>query len=359
MNAFSGFWHSKVRRLIQDSKVLWLRSTFASKFFDENLRKLQRTLQNRDFTATAHKKMKIRLIYYLLIFCLGLAVGIGCTSQETPNPVSPEDNAEVVLKDHRLTENETWDPEKTYIVQGTLEIPKDITLSVPPGTTVKFGRDALLTVRGILKIGTPLNQDRVTRLVYLTSDNVGPTPGDWTGILFDHTHDLESFIRGAVIEHATVALDIKTTSPTVRECTLRLNKTAIALDGSDARIQHNDILDNHIGISTIGRQTRPKIEGNNITKNETGIFCENVQSIIRNNNLNANIFALRLNVKFDLVATNNWWGNSDTIKIANVIVDAADPVLTTKQIGTVSYKPFADAWIADVGFPYPALLADL
>ena len=303
--------------------------------------------------------MKIRLIYYLLIFCLGLAVGIGCTTQETPNPVSPADNAEVVLKDHRLTENETWDPEKTYIVQGTLEIPKDITLSVPPGATVKFGRDALLTVRGILKIGTPLNQDRVTRLVYLTSDNVGPTPGDWTGILFDHTHDLESFIRGAVIEYATVALDIKTTSPTVTECTLRLNKTAIALDGSDARIQHNDILDNHIGISTIGRQTRPKIEGNNITKNETGIFCENVQSIIRNNNLNANIFALRLNVKFDLVVTNNWWGNSDTIKIANVIVDAADPVLTTKQIGTVYYKPFADARIADAGFPYPALLADL
>ncbi|MCY4569809.1 MAG: hypothetical protein OXD49_16050 [Candidatus Poribacteria bacterium] len=303
--------------------------------------------------------MKIRLIYYLLIFCLGLAVGIGCTTQETPNPVSPEDNAEVVLKDHRLTENETWDPEKTYIVQGTVEIPKDITLSVPPGTTVKFGRDALLTVRGILKIGTPLNQDPVTRLVHLTSDNVGPNPGDWIGIVFDHTHGLESFVRGAVIEHATVALDIKTTSPTVTECTLRLNKTAIALDGSDARIQHNDILDNHIGISTIGRQTRPKIEKNNITKNETGIFCENVQSIIQNNNLNANIFALRLNVKFDLVVTNNWWGNSDTIKIANVIVDAADPVLTTKQIGTVYYKPFADARIADAGFPYPALLADL
>ena len=302
------------------------------------------------------------LRYYLLIFCLSLLsliVGAGCTTQETPNPVAPEDSAEVVLKDHRLTENETWDPEKTYIVQGTLEIPQNITLNVPPGTTVKFGRDALLTVRGILKIGTPLDQDQVTRLVHLTSDNVGPTPGDWNGILFDHTHDLESFVRGAVLEHATVALDIKTTSPTVTECTLRLNKTAIALDGSDARIQHNDILDNHIGISTIGRQTRPKIEGNNITKNETGIFCENVQSIIQNNNLNANIFALRLNVKFDLVVTNNWWGNSDTTEIANIIVDAADPVLNTKRIGRVYYEPFANTRIPDAGFPYPALLADL
>lgn len=303
--------------------------------------------------------MKIRLIYYLLILYFSLAVGMGCTTQETPNPVSPEENSEVVLEDHRLAENETWDSQKTYIVHGTLEIPQNITLNISPGTTVKFGRDALLTVKGILKIGTPLSQDQVTQLVHLTSDNAGPTSGDWTGILFDHTHDLKSFIRGAVLEYATVALDIKTTSPTVTECTLRQNEIAIALDGSDALIQHNDILDNHIGIRTIGRQTRPKIEKNNITKNETGIFCENVQSIIRNNNLNANIFALRLNVKFDLVVTNNWWGKADSTEIANVIVDAADPVLNIKQIGTVYYEPFSDTRIADAGFPYPALLIDL
>ena len=300
--------------------------------------------------------MQIQLIYRLLIFCLSLSVGVGCATQEDPNPVAPEDTSEIVLKDHQLIENETWDPEKTYIVQGTVEIPQNITLNIPPGTTVKFRRDALLIVRGILKIGTPLYQDPVTRRVHLTSDNVGPAPGDWNGILFDHTHDLESFVRGAVIEYATVALDIKTTSPTVAACVLRQNKTAIALDGSDAGVQHNDILDNHIGISTIGRQTRPRIERNNITKNETGIFCENVQSIIQNNNLNTNIFALRLNVKFDLGVTSNWWGSSDTTEIANVIVDGADPVLTTKQIGTVHYEPFADTQIADAGFPYPVLL---
>ncbi len=300
--------------------------------------------------------MKHRLIYCLFIFCLSLSVGVGCTTQEDPDPVAPEDTAEIVLKDHQLIENETWDPEKTYIVQGTIEIPQDITLNIPPGTTVKFRRDALLSVRGVLKIGTPLDQDPVTRLVHLTSDNIGPAPGDWNGILFDHTHDLESFVRGAVIEYATVALDIQTTSPTVVACVFRQNKTAIALDGSDGRVQHNDVLDNHIGISTIGRQTRPRIERNNITKNETGIFCENVQSIIQNNNLNTNIFALRLNVKFDLGVTSNWWGSSDTIEIANVIVDGADPVLTTKQIGTVHYEPFADTRIADAGFPYPALL---
>ena len=303
--------------------------------------------------------MEIRFIYCLLIFCLGLAVGTGCTTQETSNPVTPENISEVVLENYRLTENETWEPEKTYIVNNTLEVPQDITLNIPPGTTVKFGRNASIAVRGILKVGTPLAQAQVIELVRFTSDKVGPAPGDWNGIFFDHTHDLESFIRGTVIEYATIALDIKTTSPTVAECTLRLNETAIALDGSDAHIRHNDIIDNDIGISTIGRQTLPRIENNNITKNETGIFCENVQSTIQHNNLNANVFALRLNVKFDLTVANNWWGSTDPVEIANVIIDGADPGLIAKQIGTVIYEPFADARIADVGFPYPTLLTGL
>ena len=273
--------------------------------------------------------------------------------------MSPDDGSGIVIENYQLTENETWESEKTYIVNGTLEIPQGITLNIPPGTTVKFGRNALVTVKGILKIGTPLAQAQVTELVYLTSDNVGPAPGDWDGIFFDHTHDLESFIRGTVIEYATVALDVKTTSPTIEECTLRFNETAIALDGSDARVQYNDILDNNIGISTIGRQTLPRIEQNNIAKNETGIHCENVQSTIEHNNLYANIFALRLNVKFNLTVANNWWGSPDPVEIANVIIDGADPGLITKQIGTVHYEPFADARIGDAGFPYPTLLTGL
>jgi len=303
--------------------------------------------------------MEIRFIYCLLIFCLSLAVGTGCPTQETSNPVTPENNAEVVLENYRLTEDETWEPEKTYIVNNTLEIPRDITLNIPPGTTVKFGRNALVTVKGILKIGTPLAEEQVVQLVHLTSDNIGPASGDWNGIFFDHTHDLESFIRGTVIEYATIALDIKTTSPTVAECTLRLNETAIALDGSDAHIRHNDIIDNDIGISTIGRQTLPRIEKNNIAKNEIGIFCENVQSTLQYNNLNANVFALRLNVKFDFTIANNWWGSTAPVEIAKVIIDGADPGLITKQIGTVIYEPFAETRIADAGFPYTTLLTGL
>ena len=87
----------------------------------------------------------------LLIFYVSLMVGLGCTTQETSNPVTPEESSEIILENYQLSGNETWEPEKTYVVRGTLVIPQEITLNIPPGTTVKFGRDARLTVRGVLK----------------------------------------------------------------------------------------------------------------------------------------------------------------------------------------------------------------
>ncbi len=295
-------------------------------------------------------QMKIKhfqLYYYILI--IGFIFWIcGCQDSSSVIDGSKKDS-EVVLRDYVLSEDETWESEKIYIVHGTLEIPSNIALEVLPGTVVKFGQDAHVNVRGTLKIGTPLSQDGLGELVHLTSNNSNPESGDWDGILFDHTHDSESFLRGTVIEYATVALDIKTSSPNVADCTFRYNETAIALDGSNAKIQYNAIQENNIGVYTIGRQTRPRIERNNITKNDTGIFCENVQSIIQNNNLENNNYALSLNVKFDLGISNNWWGTVVNEEIDRIILDSNDSNIITKPLGTVNYEPIAETRFADAG----------
>ncbi len=282
----------------------------------------------------------------LLIFGVFLTLS-GC---DEPTPITPPTEAStgVVHRDVQLASDESWGPDNTYIVHGTLEIPPGITLEILPGTLVKFGDDALVTVRGVLKVGSDVEAAGEEEVV-LTSDNTIPRSGDWHGILFDHTHGHDSFLRGVNLAYATVGLDIKTTSPTVSDCTFHLNQTAIALDGSDAEIVHNDFFDNNIGIRTIGRQTRPKIERNTFGRNEIGIFCENVQSIIQYNNLNGNIHSLKLNVKFDLYASNNWWGSVAEEQIGAVILDAADPAVFNKQVGKVYYQPIADARIADAG----------
>lgn len=287
-----------------------------------------------------------QLFFPVLIFSAIFAV---CGCQDSAPTDKPKKDSEVVLQDYMLTADETWEPEKIYIVHGTLEIAPNVVLEILPGTVVKFARDASVKVRGKLKIGTPLVGVELGELVYLTSNNSNPQSGDWNGILFDHTHDSVSFLRRAVVEYATAALDIKTSSPTVTDCTFRNNETAFALDGSNAKIQHNAIHDNDTGISTIGRQTRPRIERNYITKNGTGIFCENVQSIIQNNNLENNDFALRLNVKFDLSISNNWWGTVVNEEIDRFILDSNDSNIVTKSLGTVHYEPIAETRFTDAG----------
>ena len=288
-----------------------------------------------------------QLTSYALVFFFSFAF---CGCNDTTSVVDGNGNdSEIVYKDSILTQDETWEREKTYIVEGTVQIPSDITLEILPGTTVKFGRDAHLIVRGTLKIGTPLTQVALEDSVYLTSKSSNPEAGDWNGILYDHTHNIDSFLRGTVVEYAQVALDMKTASPSVYDCILRYNETAIALNGSDSKIQYNTIHDNVTGISTIERQNRPRIEYNNISKNQTGILCENVQSIIQYNNFEGNEYALRLNVKFNLTAPNNWWGTPLSEKIDAVILDSSDTDIITKQIGTVFYETFMEERIVEAG----------
>ncbi len=292
---------------------------------------------------------RFQLSYYILILGFIFAVG-GCQDSTSIN--GSENDSEVVLRDYRLSGDETWDPEKTYIIHGTLEIPSDVLLEILPGTVVKFNRNAQIKVSGLramLKIGTPLSQEKLDEPVYLTSNNSNPQSGDWNGVLFDLTRDSESFLRGVVVEYAKIALDIKTTSPNVLDCTLRNNETAIALDGSDSIIQHNAVLDNEIGISTIGRQNRPQIESNYISNNESGIICENVQSIIQYNNLENNDYSLKLGVKFNLDVRNNWWGTLANDGIDKIILDSADTDIITKQLGTVFYEPIAQTRFSDAG----------
>lgn len=280
-----------------------------------------------------------------IILCLIL---FGCGDADKLNGV-PDKKNEVILNDHTLSADETWTPEQSYTVNGELRIPPTIELEISPGTVVKFGVDAYVVVRGTLKIGTPLTQTVLDKLVYLSSNSDSPDSGDWRGFLFDHTHDVDSFFRGVVIEHAKIGLDIKTASPIIVDSILQQNETAIALDGSNSVIQHNRIINNEVGVITIGRQTRPRIVKNNILENDSGIICENVQSIIRNNNLERNAFSLRLQVKFDLHIPDNWWGTTADHIIDEIILDSQDSNLITKPVGTVTYQPISAFHYPDAG----------
>ncbi|MCG9127688.1 right-handed parallel beta-helix repeat-containing protein [Candidatus Poribacteria bacterium] len=283
--------------------------------------------------------------FIFLTLCLFL---FACGEADKVNGV-PEKKDEIILSDHTLSTDETWTPAQSYTINGELRIPPTVELEITPGTIVNFGVDAYVVVRGTLKIGTPLSQTVLDDFVYLSPNSGSPDSGDWRGFIFDHTHDVDSFFRGVVIENAKIALDIKTASPTIIDSLLQHNDTAIALDGSNSIILHNRIINNEIGIITIGRQTRPRIEKNNIFENNSGIICENVQSIIKYNNLERNDFSLRLQVKFDLNVSDNWWGSTSEKIIDELILDSQDSNLITKPVGTVTYQPVSALHFTDAG----------
>ena len=142
---------------------------------------------------------------FFLSFCYAF-----CGCEDSPKVVNGTDkDSKVLIIDSVLSEDETWTSDKVYNVEGILEIPPDVILEILPGTTVEFGRDALIKVRGTLKIGTPLFESGLQEWVTLTSDKSNPNSGDWKGILYDHTHNIDSFVRGTVVEYAEIALDMR------------------------------------------------------------------------------------------------------------------------------------------------------
>ncbi len=108
------------------------------------------------------------------------------------------------------------------IIQGTDGI---TTLTIEPGTTVRFNPYTQLNVGA--SSGAPgalIAQGTATDPIIFTSNQTTPTPGNWRGIKFYATTDIDS----TVLEHCTVEyagygnqgqVYIHTTAPTLNNCT--------------------------------------------------------------------------------------------------------------------------------------------
>jgi len=147
-----------------------------------------------------------------------------------------------------------------------VEVAPGATLTIGPGTVVKFQKGAGLTVRGTLKIrGDSRN------LVVLTSAEATTSRQDWTGITFtDESADAQfnsagNYAAGSIIEYAVIT-----------------HSEGLKLDNSSPYIANNNLLDNTVAITISGEvtetalnpettSTRLWITRNNIINNTKGI----------------------------------------------------------------------------------------
>lgn len=181
-------------------------------------------------------------------------------------------NSSLNVKQGILARDETWSGE--VFVENGVVVPPNITLTVEPGTIIKFqeGGDyksgkkgAILVVRGTIKaIGAPQRQ------IWFTSNAARPVHGDWSGIEIYNSRD--SVFDYVIVEYGGIGIMQDTSSVTVSNSIIRWNSTeGLYAEKSEPIIINNTLYQNgyheialeHKNVNTIIKNNKfgPGISG--------------------------------------------------------------------------------------------------
>lgn len=263
----------------------------------------------------------------------------GCAA---PAPVpSPAASARARLPIRGLVANETWQGEVR--VRGSVVVPKGITLTVLPGTVVRFEKidvdadgigDSELYVEGrIVAEGTH------ERPVVFTSAEAHPAPRDWKYLFIERSN--RSSLAHCISEYAFSGVQIHFSRASVRRCTFRNCIDGLRFSTAEGRFERNLMTGNVHGVRYEERGSQAELSGNEIRGNKVGIFCVTETkgtSTIRGNRIHGNEqydFKLGNRQRADVPAPGNWWGTPDPAAVRSRIFDrASDP-----ELGRVVVEP--------------------
>ena len=287
-----------------------------------------------------------------------------------------------------LASDTTWTNDRIYIANN-VTVDTGVTLTIQPGTVIKFNTGKALVVKGtLIADGTP------TQPIQFTSNAASPAPGDWGatyngntgGIVFASTsipaqfdgggiYVSGSIIRNAVIEYSK-GLALQSAAPFIDSNLIQQNNgsdgaifyngyggasqpiishnriiyntgTVVNVQQGHATVRQNLIANNSGGLYVSDSQT---VISNTITGN-TGTFCGSVSGVIcfaftnsstrlTGNNIYGNSATYDVAMRFDATqsvnATNNYWGTTDDAAIRARIYDNEDDL----NVGTVNFTPF-------------------
>jgi len=160
------------------------------------------------------KKLNVILIISMIFATILLFAG--CGGGLTTPPI--DENSTNITKD------EVWSGE--IHVENYIFVPKGVTLTIMPGTVVKFkhyrgytepGEKLGIVIAGtLIAVGTPENQ------IWFTSDSPDPINGDWHMLRFEDAGD-DSVIKYAVVEFAQQGINMWNSSPTISHTIVRWN----------------------------------------------------------------------------------------------------------------------------------------
>ena len=219
-----------------------------------------------------------------------------------------------------------------YILEKTVVIKDKALLTIEPGTVVRSKGPALVVQGRLSAVGDEKH------LIHFEGGEGAP----WQGIVFENVRGKENNLRFCSIKGALFGIVCQSSSPSIEDCELTQNSTAIQTSGSFSRpiIMRNTIRTNTlIGIDVIdGSQpniaqnkihangksgisvdkSEPVIKENTIIQNHgSGIAIRESQATITSNNIyDNNPFNISGTMNGEAVnALNNWWGTTEGLHI--------------------------------------------
>lgn len=294
---------------------------------------------------------------------------------------------QTVLEKTVLKQDTVWQGE--ILIKGDVEVAKGVTLTIMPGTVVRFAKvepfgvtklskDKLNHFPGseIIVKGQILAQGSPEKMIVFTSAEKNPSPGDWgavnmlisVGNIFEycefsyahtavHAHSAHAVITNSNFHHNGVAVGQKNVKTTDIKCvvpifynTFNENGGAILFGaGATPSVSHNEISNNSFFGIYVKKGGFATIRYNNITKNAKGVILYASNGVLlRDNNIEGN---LDYNVSMldgqeqNLVARNNWWGTGDEEKIKAAIRDKKND----KALGSVDFSEFLSGPVVRAG----------
>jgi hypothetical protein len=194
--------------------------------------------------------MRTKCLNVIGLLAVLVLIGVGLIRNQPAHAWSEMsyDSASCVSGPHSgaISADENWcQADNPHVVSGDVTVNEGVTLTIEPGTTVKFDyRTVDLNVQGTL-----LAQGTYTDTILFTSGSDAPNPGDW-----GHVHFLPASTN-SVLEYVTVeyggsihtndSLRADTSSLAIRYSTIAYSgQDGIRLEGSAPIIEYNSIIEN-------------------------------------------------------------------------------------------------------------------
>jgi parallel beta-helix repeat protein len=291
-----------------------------------------------------------------------------------------------------ITSDTTWSGE--ILIKGDVEIAKGATLTITPGTIIRFAKiephgpanlydkakaknvafeRAELIVRGKL-----LARGTKDKMIVFTSAEGSPHAGDWGAINFQdsadniveyceisygdtgvHGHGVQAAVANSHLHDNGVAIGFKNVKEHRTQGSMNIFNNRIVGNGGGvlcgkgtrAAISKNEISNNRI-YGIFGKKAYScHVRFNNIVRNEKGIILYATKGCrVSQNNITDNAqynVSMLEGQTWNVDARNNWWGTKDTKKIKNLIWDKDEE----GHLGSVDFSNLASSPIKEAGVP--------